>query len=542
LAGGGEICKLRLATPPYSGTDEDIADVPQMTSPTTPNCEELTVELTRDEAWFKVGDQPYKTQPNFTKKTLQILGRLRAEGSAVEYGMQLFEALFKGQLRDGYKAALEQEATKWRVRMNFHTTAPELTGLWWECLTDLGPPPRRLAHFFRTPFSRGLHVGPEQGTGPVRDQRLKMLVVVSSATDVERWDLPVIDRDAEQDALATALEDLGDRIHCEFHEPPATVGRIRQRLVNEGFHVLHMVGHGAISESTNKGFILLEDSDRRGFGVGEDRLADLVANLPELRLVVLAACQSAGPRTELPDGFKPEVFVGLAPKMLEYGVPAVVAMQDTVEIRTAQQFAKEFYGALGRSKTGMVDEAMNAAREQLFYESTDGSWDWAIPVLFRSGDGVLFKPADPPYAELAASPVPARHSPPPVPEEIRRQTLTSLPALADKVGSRNPIRRKRSELYDTLLLELEIGLDDLKTFCVLLDIAFEEVEGDNLDGKVAGFVLIVERDDLVEELEDRIAAFRKRRGGRFGSKAPDDRGPGQVYELDALRTAREASP
>ena len=53
-------------------------------------------------------------------------------------------------------------------------------------------------------------------------------------------------------------------------------------------------------------------------------------------------------------------FLGLAPKLVAAGVPAVLAMQDLVPIKTATEFSATFYREL--LEYGQVDRASNAAR------------------------------------------------------------------------------------------------------------------------------------------------------------------------------------
>ena len=62
---------------------------------------------------------------------------------------------------------------------------------------------------------------------------------------------------------------------------------------------------------------------------------------PLPQLVFLAACDSAK-RPE--NGANP--FVGLAPKLVEKGVPAVVAMQDLVPMDLAHTLTGDFYRRL----------------------------------------------------------------------------------------------------------------------------------------------------------------------------------------------------
>jgi hypothetical protein len=72
--------------------------------------------------------------------------------------------------------------------------------------------------------------------------------------------------------------------------------------------------------------------------------------------------------------------------LIQVGIPAVVAMQNTVSFATARQLTSDFYSYL--LERGVVDRAMNQARLLLF---ESGGTDWATPVLFmRLKDGRLF--------------------------------------------------------------------------------------------------------------------------------------------------------
>jgi hypothetical protein len=80
-------------------------------------------------------------------------------------------------------------------------------------------------------------------------------------------------------------------------------------------------------------------------------------------------------------------FSGLGPKLVQIGVPAVIAMQENISVLSARQFAATLYQRL--LAHGTVDLAMNEARGTLI---TSGRFDAAVPVLFmRLSDGQLWK-------------------------------------------------------------------------------------------------------------------------------------------------------
>jgi hypothetical protein len=99
----------------------------------------------------------------------------------------------------------------------------------------------------------------------------------------------------------------------------------------------------------------------------------------KLRLVYLDSCATATRDTG-------DAFRGFAPALVRAGVPAVVAMQDLIEVRSGQAFSSAFYRQL--LQHGQVDLACNEARGALLTARLPGA---EIPVLFmRLRNGLLF--------------------------------------------------------------------------------------------------------------------------------------------------------
>jgi hypothetical protein len=75
--------------------------------------------------------------------------------------------------------------------------------------------------------------------------------------------------------------------------------------------------------------------------------------------------------------------------LAEIGVPAVVAMQGSVTMKTVKEFMPVLFTELLRD--GYIDRAVAAARREVH-----GRWDWWLPVLFtRLQNGQLFTPEVP---------------------------------------------------------------------------------------------------------------------------------------------------
>ena len=109
------------------------------------------------------------------------------------------------------------------------------------------------------------------------------------------------------------------------------------------------------------------------------RGGELVTRIQELedrpRLVVLVSCQSAGAGDVEPASQDGGALAGLGPRLAEAGVPAVIAMQGNITMKTAAAFMPVFFQELRRD--GQVDRATAVARGAVRERP-----DWWMPVLF----------------------------------------------------------------------------------------------------------------------------------------------------------------
>jgi hypothetical protein len=96
----------------------------------------------------------------------------------------------------------------------------------------------------------------------------------------------------------------------------------------------------------------------------------------------MASCQSAG-RGKVPDFGEDEAqrsydqgaLAALGPRLVEAGVPAVIAMQDNIYLDTIKRFTPAFFGEL--LQHGQVDKATAVARSAIGSQP-----DWWVPVLY----------------------------------------------------------------------------------------------------------------------------------------------------------------
>jgi outer membrane protein assembly factor BamB len=303
-------------------------------------------------------------------------------GDAIEDGRFLFESLFRdGAVRKAWHIARDRAQSGGalrRVRLRIDEEVAELHRLPWELLYD---DEIMVAACEATPFSRYLPVEKPWG-GPITERPIRVLGAIASPRDLaDRYDLPPLDVKLERYLLANAFAGIDpEQIRLEFLPPPVTLERL-SRAMREGYHWLHLVGHGRYNTRMERMDLLLEDASGSTRAIASHLVCRMLAHqgFPP-QLVYLAVCQSAlGPEGH--------VLTGLAAELVAAGVPAVVAMRDRVHMRSAQRVARYFYEGLARH--GMVDRALNQARDSLLSGDLAGV---ASPVLFmRLASGKLWE-------------------------------------------------------------------------------------------------------------------------------------------------------
>ncbi|MBL8220085.1 MAG: CHAT domain-containing protein, partial [Bryobacterales bacterium] len=178
------------------------------------------------------------------------------------------------------------------------------------------------------------------------------------------------------ETLAGRMKKLGWEVESPGAASLQNVAAVAARKKSHGIHIL---SHGAFKGGRGQGFLYLEKEDGTKHEVPDDSLRTWIG--PKLRLVLLQACKS-GARAA---AGREDPFVGLAAKLVRYGVPAVVAMQDLVAVDDARVFVAAFYREL--MQDGFVDHAVNEGRRAI--ESIQGEW-WIPAVYQRLANGKLW--------------------------------------------------------------------------------------------------------------------------------------------------------
>ncbi len=258
-----------------------------------------------------------------------------------------------------------------RIRLFLDPSVPELQTIRWEMLRD----PKDGSLLFtgeRIIFSRFLS---SYDWGPVRlrpQSALRALVVVSNPSDLEsKFRLAPVDVAGE---VARARAGMGEAIKVTTLASDGTTRASLDAMITvlrDTYDILYIVAHGALTPK-GKAILFLEGSN--GETAPTDGL-DLVARLGELRerprMIILASCESAA----IPNFSEGGPLNALGPRLARAGIPAVIAMQGKVSMRTIERFMPVFFQEL--RKDGMVDRAMAVARGMV-----RDATDYWMPVLY----------------------------------------------------------------------------------------------------------------------------------------------------------------
>jgi serine/threonine protein kinase len=295
-----------------------------------------------------------------------------------QLGQELYNWLFPGSIHTHFQqteAVARREGAKVRLRLRIEVE--DVASLPLEFLY------RELGGYFlavnpATVLSRYLNLPLPPKRVRRRKGPLHMLVIIADPTDQTRlnpdeWEILI------RDALVKPLE-TGQMMLRTVKQ--ATRREIRKALLEQEPDIIQFVGHGIYQ--SGKGYLALVDEN-----TGETWLVDdeVFANLylgfdDHLGLISLATCESA--KSDDPQG-----FLGIAPQLVQRGVPAVVAMHYKVYVKTAKVFLEDFYTSVSARRS--IDWAVQSGRKAISLEFGLDNREFVTPVLYmRAEDGEIF--------------------------------------------------------------------------------------------------------------------------------------------------------
>jgi CHAT domain len=352
--------------------------------------------------------------------TIEILvnmlreNRLSMEREFEVLGAKLYTVLFANEIGVELHDAIHDPAVKYlRLVLEFEAQDPNSLVSWpWEYLYS---PERRgrsgywLAQVPKLVLTRHIVTDP---INPLRviDRPIKVLFVAASPSgaDIDY----TVDHAEALGALHRLDSSLGKALNetkvldlwtlCDVND---NSGRLAATAKYDEFkslaatlnpHIIHFVGHGKFERG--HGLLAFTDDDRGPRWVKDTELAGDLArmNVPDLRVVVLQACEGGRP-VFAPPADSLVASSGLATALAKQGVPAVVAMQYQVEQKVADLFVSTFYDALGDFDS--VDAAVLKGRIKLWdieREAKDAGEEgsgrrpaFGLPILYLSQSDLL---------------------------------------------------------------------------------------------------------------------------------------------------------
>jgi hypothetical protein len=321
---------------------------------------------------------------------------LSATSDPAVYSQLLTKFLFKNQqiLALFQKACTIAETlnTDLRLRLFIHSHASKLHDLRWETLLHPIDNSRLLTNE-RILFSRFLGSHNYRPIQLTSKDNLRALVVIANPTDIRNFvvggqRLEEVNSEQVLDMIYKNLGNISINPLFSTSESPgqATLENLIEKI-RDGFNILYLVCHGAVSTSEGERMprLWLEKNDGSADVVTAQDLVERLRGLSTLpQLVVLSSCQSAGGDPPHTIG-KAEMLIALGPVLVqEVGIPAVIGMHGDILVPTENKFMDVFFRELLRD--GRIDRAMTAARSAVINRP-----DWWIPVLFTHlKDGLLW--------------------------------------------------------------------------------------------------------------------------------------------------------
>ncbi|MGQ0698815.1 MAG: CHAT domain-containing protein [Panacagrimonas sp.] len=340
------------------------------------------------------------------KYTNREQGTLPKDSEMIAFGDDLFETLFRGEVRRLYdEARSRQQGCKLDVVLT--SMIPWIAEKPWEFAYD-----RTRRSFLATEevhFVRNaLAAVPAERIAPKRGP-LRILVVAAQPVGFGLLSVSQEDQMIRRgfDTLIAAglvtVETL----------PRATPTSLLSRVSTTRFDIVHFIGHGAFDEKTGVGSLVFENENGQAVEVPERSLREIFCGRG-ISLIFLNACQTG-------TGSRADFNKGAAQALVSHGIPALVANQYSVLDSSATSFAQHFYWALAQ---GMgVGPAAREARIAVNCSIHGESIDWAVPVVY------------------------ARDPAQPLCEPTLTQKTASSPAAREQT-SRSPSDRKRVAVWD----------------------------------------------------------------------------------------------
>jgi hypothetical protein len=291
-------------------------------------------------------------------------------------GTLLFEDLMQDDLRELWvqaRAELDNAGAP-GLRIRLLIDPPGVAALPWESLYD-----RRRQQPFGADASISLvRVANQVGyVGRARSLQatLPLKILIAAVDDPDGVGAGINTRQelATVEAILAPLRP--HKIDLQIISGRLDIHTLRRHLVEHQPDIFHLISHG------EPDYLLLWNREGEPALVSGSQMQAALRQVDSLKLVFLNACLAGQPDGKLP-------FAGVAHRLLQANLPAVIAMQFNIADGVAIEFAASLYEALVAGDCpGAVDRAVGVARTNL-YISDPGHIGYMTPILWlNSEDG-----------------------------------------------------------------------------------------------------------------------------------------------------------
>lgn len=294
----------------------------------------------------------------------------------VALGQELYNALFKGSLRDSWmmaQAIAQNQRSVLRLRLGLKGT--ELPRLPWEVL-HAGDRPLATGTdvaFSRYQMTKGL-IRPVPKPLCPPNQPLKILMVIAGPSDQESLEL-LQEASHLKEELRHRSPNGPPAIHLTILEQPGRE-QLTQALEQGKYQVFHYAGHSNLGESGGDVYLVSKKTGLTETLRGDDLAGLLVNN--GVQLAVFNSCRGA--HTAASDTQENGNDQNLAQALVKRGIPGVLAMAERIPDEVALTLTRLLYRNINQGYP--IDLSLSRARQGLISAYGSNQLYWALPVLY----------------------------------------------------------------------------------------------------------------------------------------------------------------
>lgn len=354
-------------------------------------------------------DQLDLTVLDFCRRLIED-NRIQSRADFQLIGRLLHKALFTEDVRKTFKLlrGIAQPTAEKRLRVELEFKGHDSLGLFklpWEylCYQDDRNNWEFVSTVAELVLTRYLppKTNAQQLVVALDDKKIDVLLIVLNPDPDRLDDLAAVEEDVNKQLhkLKQSLAQYKIEVNIHNMDKPVTWERFTKAIERPDCrpHILHLIAHGKFLDNTKDrfgqiAFHLCDQPDVIDVGIeggnidwksDRDFVNAFVTATRLPRFAFLHMCEGGAID-------KRDSSAGVALRLAEAGVPAVVAMQHPIEINTSTIFSQAFYESLEAGWT--LDEAVQLSRAKIAEQYADNR-AFGTPVLYMStrSDAILPK-------------------------------------------------------------------------------------------------------------------------------------------------------